>query len=75
MARQKFKKMLTKCGLFYLYIPMVYNFKRTRPYMLRRDVLKNTISSYFARLTATAQATVAPTMGLFPMPIKPIIST
>lgn len=54
---------------------MVYNFKRTRPYMLRRDVLKNTISSYFARLTATAQATVAPTMGLFPMPIKPIIST
>lgn len=25
--------------------------------------------------TATAQATVAPTMGLLPMPIRPIIST
>ena len=31
---------------------------------------------YFsASSTATAQATVAPTMGLLPMPIKPIIST
>ena len=31
---------------------------------------------YFtAAAAATAQATVAPTMGLFPMPIKPIIST
>ena len=31
--------------------------------------------NYFARLTATAQATVAPTIGLLPIPIKPIIST
>ena len=31
---------------------------------------------YFsASSTATAQATVAPTMGLLPMPIRPIIST
>ena len=67
--------MLTKCGLFCRYIPMVYNIKITRPYILRRDVLKNTIYSYFARETATAHATVAPTMGLLPMPIKPIIST
>ena len=28
-----------------------------------------------ASLTATAQATVAPTIGLLPIPIKPIIST
>ena len=32
--------------------------------------------SYFcASSTATATATVAPTMGLLPMPIRPIIST
>ena len=31
--------------------------------------------SLSAALTATAQATVAPTMGLLPMPMKPIIST
>ena len=30
---------------------------------------------YCAWLTATAQATVAPTMGLLPMPMRPIIST
>ena len=34
------------------------------------------VSSYFiASSTATAQATVAPTIGLLPMPIRPIIST
>ncbi len=39
-----------------------------------RDRMRN---SYCCRLfcTATATATVAPTMGLFPMPRKPIIST
>ena len=30
---------------------------------------------FIASSTATAQATVAPTMGLLPMPIRPIIST
>ena len=30
---------------------------------------------FIASFTATAQATVAPTMGLLPMPRKPIIST
>jgi len=34
-----------------------------------------TKSSYSAWLTATAQATVAPTIGLLPIPIRPIIST
>ena len=34
------------------------------------------ISAYLqASYAATAQATVAPTMGLLPMPIRPIIST
>ena len=75
MTSTKFKKMLTKCGLFCRYIPMVYDIKITRPHILCEDVLKNTIYSYFARETATAQATVAPTMGLLPIPIKPIIST
>ncbi len=75
MTSKKLKKMLTKCGLFCLYIPMVYDIKITRPYILCRDVLKNTIYSYFANETATAQATVAPTIGLLPIPIKPIIST
>ena len=31
--------------------------------------------NYFASETATAQATVIPTMGLLPAPIRPIIST
>jgi hypothetical protein len=31
--------------------------------------------SFIACATATATATVAPTMGLLPMPIRPIIST
>ena len=31
--------------------------------------------SFRAALTATAQATVAPTMGLLPMPMRPIMST
>ena len=75
MTSKKSKKMLTKCGLFCLYIPMVYDIKITRPHIMCEDVLKNTIYSYFARLTATAQATVAPTIGLLPIPIKPIIST
>ena len=75
MTSTKFKKMLTKCGLFCRYIPMVYDIKRTRPHILCGDVLKNTIYSYFARETATAQATGAPTIGLLPIPIKPIIST
>lgn len=46
----------------------LYNICKTRPYILCRGVLKNTIFSYFARETATAQATVAPTMGLLPIP-------
>lgn len=75
IANSKLKKMLTKCGLFCLYIPMVCNIKITRPYILCGGVLKNTIYSYLARETATAHATVAPTIGLLPMPIKPIIST
>ena len=66
MLSKKFEKMLTKCGLFCRYIPKVYNIKRTRPHILCEDVLKNTKYSYFARLTATAQATVAPTIGLLP---------
>ena len=36
---------------------------------MRRDYLLS------ASLTATAQATVIPTMGLLPAPISPIIST
>lgn len=63
---KKLSQMWTKCGLFCLYIPMVYDIKITRPYILCRDVLKNTIYSYLARETATAQATVAPTIGLLP---------
>lgn len=39
-------------------------------------VLKNSLFPYFLlSATATATATVAPTMGLLPMPRKPIIST
>ena len=33
------------------------------------------VVDHFASATATEHATVAPTMGLLPMPIKPIIST
>ena len=33
------------------------------------------LTFYITDATATAQATVAPTIGLFPMPMKPIIST
>jgi hypothetical protein len=37
---------------------------------------KKPIKDYFiASSTATAQATVAPTIGLLPIPISPIIST
>ena len=47
--------------------------RRGRP---RRDIFRLGIGAYLsASATATAQATVAPTMGLLPMPIRPIIST
>ena len=41
------------------------------------EVVKTLINPYFlaASSTATAQATVIPTMGLLPAPIRPIIST
>ena len=43
----------------------------------RGHPLKNIIKPYLlsASLTATAGATVIPTMGLLPAPIRPIIST
>lgn len=41
----------------------------------KQIVLENKPSYFIASSTATAQATVAPTMGLLPMPIRPIIST
>ena len=41
------------------------------------EVVKTRINPYLlsASLTATAQATVIPTIGLLPAPIRPIIST
>ena len=41
------------------------------------EVMKNRINPYLfsASLTATAQATVIPTIGLLPAPIRPIIAT
>ena len=36
---------------------------------------KDSGAYFIASSTATAQATVAPTIGLLPMPIRPIIST
>ena len=51
--------------------------KNTRRMRHTREVFF--ISLFFAYFiassTATAQATVAPTMGLLPMPMRPIIST
>ena len=38
-------------------------------------ILGKTEPYFNASSTATAQATVAPTMGLLPMPLSPIIST
>ena len=40
-----------------------------------RDIYLNGGKDYFAWETATATATEAPTIGLLPMPISPIIST
>lgn len=37
--------------------------------------ISNDKHRYLANETATAHATVAPTIGLLPIPIKPIIST
>ena len=75
-------KMWTRFGLGDIFNPMVYNIIKKGFYMLCRNLFVNTVycflnvvRRYFARLTATAQATVAPTMGLLPMPISPIIST
>ena len=43
----------------------------------RRCIVKKAVLAYFfmASSTATATATVAPTIGLLPMPMRPIIST
>ena len=38
-------------------------------------IIVSCIDYLIASSTATAQATVAPTIGLFPIPKKPIIST
>ena len=46
-----------------------YFFKSTSP------ANNNLIYYFIASSTATATATVAPTIGLLPMPIRPIIST
>ena len=45
--------------------------------MMRRLLYIRSFRAYFlsASSTATATATVAPTMGLLPIPISPIIST
>ena len=44
-------------------------------FMLFCKACRNGTDYFMASSTATAQATVAPTMGLLPMPIRPIIST
>ena len=46
-----------------------------RPCLLKIQLLCGFSPYLFASSTATAQATVAPTIGLLPMPIRPIIST
>lgn len=47
-----------------------------KAYYASNKVLTLASGSYFiASSTATAQATVAPTIGLLPMPMSPIIST
>ena len=46
-------------------------------YLLRKANARSLVQTYFVKpsWTATAQATEAPTIGLLPMPIRPIIST
>ncbi len=46
-------------------------------YLLRKQSIVALRTIYFVKpsCTATAQATLAPTIGLLPIPIKPIIST
>ena len=60
----------------------VVNYKKKRPAETGRfpvftSEIQKPLRNYFFRAssTATATATVAPTMGLLPMPRKPIIST
>ena len=43
--------------------------------LLQKQLFLEDISYFKDSATATATATVAPTMGLLPMPKKPIIST
>ena len=43
--------------------------------LLQKQLFLEDISYFKDSATATATATVAPTMGLLPMPRKPIIST
>jgi hypothetical protein len=50
----------------------------TKLYCKLQDFIVNEQKCYFlliASSTATATVTVAPTIGLFPIPMKPIIST
>lgn len=58
---------------------LFYPYERTKGLSISRKPLKNVKIRYFlpylANETATAHATVAPTIGLLPIPIKPIIST
>ena len=44
-------------------------------YFIKNDVFTWFFDYLDASSTATATATVAPTMGLLPMPMRPIIST
>lgn len=69
-------ELMLNCEAFY---PNGYiNTIKGLPYFVRKPFVKyNILWFYFvkASCTATATATVAPTIGLLPMPIRPIIST
>ena len=55
-------------------LPSCISMKIRRPNFSGTNSLKK-FSYFWLSATATATATVAPTMGLLPMPKKPIIST
>ena len=69
--------MLAFTALEFLSIEHKVKRKRKAPQLMRRPPFPASKKDYFLKLssTATATATVAPTIGLLPMPIRPIIST
>ena len=62
---------------FVINLLFIRTVKKTRSALTRNGFLFRESSNYFlsASSTATATATVAPTIGLLPIPISPIIST